>query len=163
MLFNGYHYIFTDIPKSYFYNILFKSPEYFLFSYLIFCFSFFHIKFFKNNFKNFNYKICLIIIMFLNPFIIVLLTPFSIYDGLRHVLWVIPYFCIVPSLIIYYFYKKINLLKIKFLSGLMFVLIIFFLFNFFKLTPYQYTYLNFLIRIVKITLISLKMIIGVPL
>ena len=145
MLFNGYHYIFTDIPKSYlFYNILFKSPEYFLFSYLIFCFSFFHIKFFKNNFKNFNYKICLIIIMLLNPFIIVLLTPFSIYDGLRHVLWVIPYFCIVPSLIIYYLYKNINLVKIKFLSGLMFVLIIFFLFNFFKLTPYQYTYLNFL-------------------
>ena len=82
--------------------------------------------------------------MLLNPFIIVLLTPFSIYDGLRHVLWVIPYLCMIPSLVIYYLYKNINLVRNKFLSGLMFSFIILFLFNFFKLTPYQYTYLNFL-------------------
>ncbi len=143
MLFDGNHYVFTDIPKSYlFENLLFRSPEYFLISYVLFFLIFFSIKFFKNNFKQFNYKITIILIMILNPFIIVFLTPFSIYDGLRHVLWLIPYFCIIPSLVIYYLYKNIDLIKIRFISGIMFFLIIFFLFNFFRLTPYQYTYLN---------------------
>ena len=145
MLFNGNHYIITEIPKSYlFINLLYKSPEYFLISYILFFIIFLKSNFFKLKFKDFNYKILIIFLMIINPFIIVWLTPFSLYDGLRHVLWLIPYISIIPAILIYYLYKNIHYVKIKFISGLMFLLFIFFLFNFFTLTPYQYTYLNFL-------------------
>jgi hypothetical protein len=145
MLFNGNHYIFSEIPKSYlFLNLLYRSPEYFLLTYFLFFIIFLTSNFYKKNFKDFNYKILIIFLMIINPFIIVLLTPFSIYDGLRHVLWLIPYICIIPALVIYYLFKNINLIKIKVVSGVMCLLFTFFLFNFFMLTPYQYTYLNFL-------------------
>lgn len=82
--------------------------------------------------------------MIINPFIIVFLTPFSIYDGLRHVLWFIPYLCIIPSLVIYYLIKNFSFLKVKIVSGILVTFIFYFLYNFLILTPYQYTYFNFL-------------------
>ena len=143
MLFNGNHYIITDVPKSYLIlNLLYRSPEYFLFSYILFVFIFFISNFFKKNFRNFNYKILIIFLMIINPFIIVLLTPFSIYDGLRHVLWLIPYICIIPGLVIYYLLKNINSIKVKIAGVVMFLLFFVFFLNFLILTPYQYTYLN---------------------
>ena len=95
-------------------------------------------------FKDFNYKLALVLSMVLYPFLLLYLTPFSIYDGLRHVLWMIPYLCIIPALAIFYLLKNIRYLKIKLISGIMFLLISYFSFNFFTITPYQYTYLNIL-------------------
>ena len=50
--------------------------------------------------------------------------------------------CIVPSVLIYFLYKNIknNLYKLTFLS--LILLKVFFLFNFFAMTPYHYVYLN---------------------
>ena len=145
MLFNGSHYIFSELPKSYlFLNLLYKTPEFILLTYILFFIFFFSSNFFTENFDLFNYKISIIILMIINPFIIVFLTPFSIYDGLRHVLWFIPYLCIIPSLVIYYLIKNFSFLKVKIISGVLVTFIFYFLYNFLILTPYQYTYFNFL-------------------
>ena len=146
MLLNGDYYIYKDIPKSYlFINFLYKSPEYFLTSYILFVIFFIISKnFFLKSFSIFNYKITLIILMVLYPFILLYLTPFSIYDGFRHVLWMLPYACIIPALTIYYIIENIKLLSAKFFAALQSILFIYFLFNFLMLTPYHYTYLNIL-------------------
>ncbi len=145
ILVNGEYFFYSDIPKSYlFINLIYKSPEYFLIAYPIFFIIFITARsFFTKRIKNFNYSLLLILSMALYPFLLLYLTPFSIYDGLRHVLWMIPYICVIPGLVIFYFLKNIKLLKIKFISSLMFLLICFFSFSFFTITPYQYTYLNF--------------------
>ncbi len=80
--------------------------------------------------------------MIVFPFILLYFTSFSIYDGLRHVLWMIPYICIIPGLTIYYLIKNIDSIKAKLTLSLLSLFIIYFLFNFFLITPYQYTYLN---------------------
>ena len=82
--------------------------------------------------------------MVIYPFILLYVTPFSIYDGLRHVLWMIPYLCIIPALATYFLIKNFNKTKIKFVLSSLLILIVFFLFNFLTITPYQYTYLNIL-------------------
>jgi len=60
------------------------------------------------------------------------------------VLWMIPYICIIPGLTIYYLIENINFIKAKLTLSLLSLFIIYFLFNFFLITPYQYTYLNML-------------------
>ena len=116
--------------------------------------------FFSKMFKDFNYKLALVLSMVLYPFLLLYLTPFSIYDGLRHVLWMIPYLCIIPALAIYLL-KNIRYLKIKLISGIMFLLISYFSFNFF----YNYTLSIYIPKYFewkkKITIINLKMITGV--
>ena len=146
ILFNGEYYEYSKIPKSYlFFNIFYKSPEYFLILYLVFFFTFpFSKKFFENKILFFNYKFFLLISMVLYPFILLYFTPFSIYDGLRHVLWMLPYLCIIPAITIYYLIKNLKDLKIKIISSTILCFIVYFIFNFFISTPYQYTYLNFL-------------------
>ena len=144
ILLNGNYFLYGEIPKSYlFINLIYKSPEYFLLTYLIFIIIFFKSNhFFKIKFSFFNYKLILISTMIIFPFLLLFFTPFSIYDGLRHVLWMLPYFCIIPALTIYYLVENINFLISKLTLSLLSLLIIYFLFNFFILTPYQYTYLN---------------------
>ncbi len=146
ILVNGEYFFYSEIPKSYLLtNLIYKSPEYFLITYPIFVIFFLMDRaFFSKMFKDFNYKLALVLSMVLYPFLLLYLTPFSIYDGLRHVLWMIPYLCIIPALAIFYLLKNIRYLKIKLISGIMFLLISYFSFNFFTITPYQYTYLNIL-------------------
>ena len=74
--------------------------------------------------------------------IIGFITPLK-YDGMRHILWSVPYFCIIPGLTIYYLIENLNLVKSKLTLISLSFFIIYFLFNFFIITPYQYTYLNF--------------------
>tara|TARA_B110001452_G_scaffold197651_1_gene167589 strand:+ start:1099 stop:2682 length:1584 start_codon:yes stop_codon:yes gene_type:complete len=143
ILFNEDHYIIADTPKSYLIlNILLRSPEYFLLSYFIFIIISLSTNYFVKSFKNFYYKLFIVLFLVINPFIILYIAPFSIYDGLRHVLWLLPYLCIIPALTIYYLFKNFNYFLSKFSSVIMLLLIVYFLFNFFRLTPYQYTYLN---------------------
>ncbi len=146
ILLNGNYFIYEEIPKSYlFINLIYKSPEYFLISYLIFIFVMVKSNnFYKKEFYLFNYKLFLIFSMIMFPFLLLYFTPFSIYDGLRHVLWMIPYTCIIPALTIYYLIKNINNLFSKITLSFLSIFIIYFLFNFFMITPYQYTYLNIL-------------------
>jgi len=144
ILMNGDYFLYEEIPKSYLLiNLIYKSPEYFLLTYIIFLTTFLKSKnFFKKKFFLFNYKLILITSMIVFPFILLYFTPFSIYDGLRHMLWMIPYICIIPGLTIYYLIKNIDSIKAKLTLSLLSLFIIYFLFNFFLITPYQYTYLN---------------------
>ena len=144
ILVNGNYFLYGEIPKSYlFITFIYKSPEYFLLSYVIFLIIFLKSNnFFKKRFPQFNYNLLLITSMIAFPFLLVFFTPFSIYDGLRHVLWMLPYFCIIPGLTIYYLIENSNFLFAKLTLSLVSLFIIYFLFNFFLITPYQYTYLN---------------------
>ncbi len=144
ILVNGNYYFYADIPKSYLLNnIIYKSPEYFLFSYIIFFGLFISCKsFFTNRIKFFNYKMIWIFSMIVYPFVLLYATPFSIYDGLRHVLWMIPYLCIIPALTIYFLIKNLKNIKTKLALSFLSLFFIYFLFNFLIITPYQYTYLN---------------------
>ena len=54
------------------------------------------------------------------PFLLLFLTPFSIYDGLRHVLWMLPYLCIIPGLAIYYLIENTRSMRVKITLSLLF-------------------------------------------
>ena len=145
-LFNGDFFISAEVPKSYFLiNLIFKSPEYFLLCYLFFIFLFISSrKFFVQKLKFFNYKLFLIIMILIFPNFILLVAPYPVYDGLRLFLWTLPYFCIIPAMTIYYLIENINFIKSKLAFSILSIFIVFFLYNFFSITPYQYTYLNIL-------------------
>ena len=144
ILLNGDYYLYKDIPKSYLLtNIIYKSPEYFLLSYVFFLGILISNKsFFTKKIKQFNYKLLWITAMIIYPFILLYLTSFSIYDGLRHVLWMLPYLCIIPALTVYFLTKNLKKFKIKFFATILFLFFSYFLINFLIITPYQYTYLN---------------------
>ena len=143
-LVNGNYYISTEVTKLYFFiNMIFKSPEYFLFTYILFIpFYFFSNNFFVNKFNFFNYKISLIIIILIYPTIILFFVPYPIYDGMRLFLWTLPYFCIIPGIVIYYCLSNLKIIKIRISFIILSLCFTYFLFNFFTVTPYHYTYLN---------------------
>ena len=138
----GDYYLSSEVPKNYLLvNFLFKSPEYILICYVFFTFLIFN-KFFKEKIIFFYYKILFIISILLFPILILFFIPYPIYDGIRLFLWVLPYTIIIPGLVIYFLienYKK-KISKIMLISLLPFV--VYFIFQFFSITPYQYTYLN---------------------
>ena len=145
-LLNGEYHLSWQVPKLHFLiNLLYKSPEYFLLCYAIFLFIFIKSNsFFKRKFQFFNYKLILMLSIMIIPFMIRFIIPIVVYDGMRHFLWVIPYFCIIPGLTIYYLIEHSNLIKFKLILASLLIFIFYYLFNFFTITPYQYTYLNFL-------------------
>ena len=143
-LINENYYFSTEIPKSYLLiNFIYKSPEYFLITYLFFAALLINSKnFFINKFKLFNYKLLLLILILLYPNLIVLFFPYPIYDGMRLFLWTLPYFCLIPGLTIYYLIGNLKFLKVKIAFILLCLCFFYFLINFLIITPYQYTYLN---------------------
>ena len=145
-LINGTYYISFEVPNTYLLiNLLYKSPEYILLSYFLFIVIILTSgNFFKNEFKFFYYKLGLVLFILLFVNFVLLIIPYPIYDGMRLFLWVLPYFCIVPALTIYYFLENINSIKSKISLFILSLFFIYFLFNFFIITPYQYTYLNIL-------------------
>ena len=70
--------------------------------------------------------------------------PFPVYDGMRLFLWVLPYYCIIPGLTIYYLVENVSFIKQKIALSVLSILFIYYLLSFLSITPYQYTYLNFL-------------------
>jgi len=143
-LISGNYYYAIEAPKFYFFtNFIYKSPEYILITYALFIILLiFKKKFFTEKFEYFNSKIFFLILVLVYPDIIAFIVPYPLYDGLRLFLWTIPYFCIIPALTIYYLIEnfknkksKITLLALSFFA-------LFFIYNFFSITPYQYTYLN---------------------
>lgn len=144
ILINGNYYLYSEIPKSYLIiNLFYRAPEYFLIFYLIFFVIYGKAKFFFiKRIDFFNYKLLLIFLSILYPFLLLYLTSFSIYDGLRHVLWMLPYLCIIPALTIFFIIKNLKSKIVKIFFAVSLLSIIYFLFNFLIITPYQYTYLN---------------------
>ncbi len=143
-LVNGEYYLSHEVSNLYFLiNIIYKSPEYLLITYPLFIILILTSNvFFKKKFIFFNYKISLIILLLIFPNLVSLIVPFPLYDGVRLFLWILPYFCIIPALTIYYLIENFNFIKSKIVIFFLLPITIYFLFNFIMLTPYQYTYLN---------------------
>ena len=144
ILFNGLIYDTKEMPYYYLItHFFYKSPEFLLLGF--FAFTFFLIsnrKFFFYKFNHFFTKIILILFIILFPLIYFIFLPYRVYDGLRLFLYIIPYFCIIPGIGIYYCIKNFHSSISKAFAGGFFFLFIYFLFIFFTLTPFQYTYLN---------------------
>jgi hypothetical protein len=141
---SGNFYLTSETPKNYLLiNFLYKTPEFILFCYLLFVYILLKDKnFFNKNFNSFNTKVIFILSILLFPNILLLFTPYRIVDGLRVFLFLIPYTCIIPALTIYYLIKCYKNLISKILLTTIFSSFVYYLFVFFPLTPYQYTYLN---------------------
>ena len=143
-LVDGEYYLSNEVPKTYiFLNLLLKFPEYVLILYLLFfLFYVYQNKFFNKKIISFNYKLLLVLFVLLFPNLILFIIPYPIYDGMRLFLWSLPYFCIIPGITLYYLFKNTNLVSSKIYLTIIILSGIFFLYNFFAITPYQYTYLN---------------------
>jgi len=144
MLFNGETILTPEFPKSYILiNLFYKMPEFIVIGFAIFGCLFYKIgTYFKKEIKNFYIKIFLIFSIIIFPNILLFFSPYSIYDGIRLFLYIIPFICIIPSILIFFIFKMIDKNFYKFIFYFLIILKIFFLFNFFSLTPYHYVYLN---------------------
>ena len=143
-LLNGEILLSKNVSVFYFYiNFFFKSPEYVLFNYILFILLIFYfINFFNKEFTNFIYKFLFLFSFLFMPALIISLSTFGAYDGMRLFLWCIPYFCIIPSLIIYLLIKNLKKKIFKFFFYVNILLFFLYLISFFAITPYHYTYLN---------------------
>ena len=143
-LINGNYYFSGEVPKTYILiNFIYKSPEYILVLYLVFFISLIKYRiFFIKKFRNFNYKLLIIISLLIFPNLILFVLPYPVYDGMRLFIWTLPYFCIIPGLSIYFLIKNLKSLIPKFIFFLVSIISIYFLYDFLRMTPYQYTYLN---------------------
>jgi len=146
-LLNGEIYLVNNSSKNYYIplNLLLRSPEYLLILYPIsFYFIFANNNFFKKKFTNFNYKLYFITLVLVLSLIMLTFSPFSLYDGARKFMFLIPFFIFIPSLGMYFVICNNSLIKSKLCIFLILALALVFLFKFFSLTPYQYVYLNYL-------------------
>ena len=144
VMLNGNIFTMNNLPISYiFINFFYKTPEYIIICYAVFIYLLVTKKnFFLIEFKFFRPKIFLVLFILFFPTILFVFYPYKIYDGLRLFLYLIPYFYIIPSLVVYYLIKNLKLFLNKILVLSITVLFIYNIFVFLKLTPYQYTYLN---------------------
>ena len=144
MLFNGSFYSTFELPKTYILtNLFYKSPEFILFSYLIFTYFIYS----RNNsiFKSsdlLSSKILLVFLILLFPIISFNFLPYRVYDGLRLFLYVMPYFCIIPAIVICFLIENFHLKISKFFSLIIASLFLHYIYIFITVTPYQYIYLN---------------------
>ena len=143
-LINGVYYFSNEVPKTYLLiNFIFKSPEYFVLTYLIFILLFIKMKrFFINEFNFFVYKFFLLLLILIYPNLILFFVPYPIYDGIRLFLWTIPYYCLIPAITIFYLVNNKKNLHVKFFLGILLFSFSYFFINFIMISPYQYTYLN---------------------
>ena len=143
-LLDGEFYKTINTPRKYLIiNLFYKLPEYVLILYLFFIFLLFNDnKFFRKYFKFFKKKILYLLFIILFPLIIAFIAGLKIHDGLRYFLFVIPYLSIIPGLAVYYLIYNSKFLLSKIFIFLISISFIYFLFNFFSLTPYHYVYLN---------------------
>lgn len=143
-LYNGEILLTNQLPKSYLLiNLFYKMPEFIILCFALFFILFYKISlYFKEYTKNFNFKVFLILLIIIFPNLLLFLNPYGIYDGIRLFLYLIPFVCIIPSITIYFIYKMLKSRFYKSIFVFLVILKLFYLFNFFSLTPYHYVYLN---------------------
>lgn len=145
-LLNGNFYFVTDTPKNYILiNILLRTPEYILALYffsLIFLIQ--YNSFFIKKFKNFNYKFIFILNILIISNLVFYFSPIGFYDGLRIFLYLLPFFLVIPSLCLFLIIKKISAINFKIIFLIISISFVFFIIRFFSITPYHYTYLNYI-------------------
>ena len=143
---NGEYYEVFNTPKSYFiYFIIYRLPIYF--SILLF-FSYYLVFFKKlkirDDISNFNYKFLIINLIAFFPILLVLILSANVYDNIRLFLFVIPFYCIIASFSLYQLLKNFNnSIKNKIFVSLILILFSISFYRFIILTPYQYTYVNY--------------------
>ena len=143
---NGEIFLTSNVPNNYILlNFLLKTPEYILALYI---FSIYFIiaknSFFKKKYKNFNYKIYLILFVLTVINIIFTYSPYPLYDGMRLFMFLISFFIIIPALGFNYIISNLEKKIYRLYLVSIIVLIIVFAYKFFSLTPYHYVYLNYL-------------------
>ena len=74
--------------------------------------------------------------------IILIFITYPIYDGLRLFLWFTPYLVIIPAIVSYCILNNKNLFFDS-IKAVLFFLFFLHLFNFIKITPYHYSFLNY--------------------
>lgn len=143
-LINGVFFDTFHPPLNYIFVLLsYKLPEYFILSYFLFFLILIKDSFFlKKTISHFYYKIILIVLIIIFPNFLLLISPYPIYDNLRLFLYLIPYLSIIPAIVIFYLLENFRLKLNKIIFVSVSILFIYCIYNFFSLTPYQYTYLN---------------------
>ena len=145
-LLNGEYYEVFNTPKSYFlYFIFYRLPIYFsvllIFSYYLIFFKKLEI---RDEIADFNNKFLIINLIAFFPILLVLILSANVYDNIRLFLFVIPFFCIVGSFSINQLFKTFkNNTKNKIFVSIILILFSFSFYRFIILTPYQYTYVNY--------------------
>jgi len=140
-LINGEFYNTQNTPKNYiFIFLLYKMPLYVILS--LFLLPFFLIK--KNlsvekvsSYKNFIY----IFIQIFFPIFLILISGTALNDGIRYILYIIPFICLIAAISIFYIFN-LNNIFFKFLKVIFIFLFIYNFVIFLLLTPYQYTFVN---------------------
>jgi len=129
------------VPNHYFYIFFFyQSPEYILILIILFVLFFIRQKLKKKIFFLNYLKIFFFLVILIYPFLIVTFFKIKPYDSIRHFIWIIPYFLVIPSISLFYLIKK--KIEYKFLLSFVLILKTYYIINFFLLTPYQYSYFN---------------------
>jgi len=143
-LING-EIFFLNSPIYYFYIFFFfQSPEYIIFLYIFF-FIYLILKFksfIKKYQKNFS-EVLFFFIVLIYPIIIVFFFKIKPYDSMRHFIWIIPYFLVIPSLFFYFILRNLKNFTFKIFFFFLFFLKFIFIFNFISISPYHYSYFNF--------------------
>ena len=145
-LLNGEFYEVFNTPKTYFvYFLFYRLPIYFS---LILIFSYFLIFSKKlkiiNEIKNFKYKFLILNLIAFFPIFLVLILNANVYDNIRLFLFIIPFFSIIASFSLNQIintYK--DSIKNKIAASIILILFSVSFYRFIVLTPYQYTYVNF--------------------
>ena len=147
ILFDGTFYNTNNLPLSYiFVSFFYKSPEFILITFAIsFYLLTFKRNFFIKNFDNFWLKISLVLFIIFFPTFLFTIQPFNVYDGIRLFLYAIPYYNIIPALVIYYLLNNYKFIIPKILLGLISIFFFYYIYIFVVISPYQYTYLNIFI------------------
>ena len=143
---NGEYYEVFNTPKSYFiYFIVYRLPIYFsillIFSYYLMFFKKLKI---RDEIVDFNNKFLIINLIAFFPILLVLILSANVYDNIRLFLFVIPFFCIIASFSINQLFKTFkDNTKNKIFVSIIFILFSVSFYRFLILTPYQYTYVNY--------------------
>ena len=145
IMLNGIIYLGADKPKEYLLiNLFYKTPEYLLLLYISAPYILIRYnKFFVKKIINFNYHLSLVLITLILTYLLTVISPFPLYDGMRLFLYIIPFLLIIPGLVIYFILNNLNFFYYR-----LFLVFIAFLFSisiykFISLTPYHYVYLNY--------------------
>tara|TARA_Y100001970_G_C14249243_1_gene870566 strand:+ start:3480 stop:5066 length:1587 start_codon:yes stop_codon:yes gene_type:complete len=145
---NGEFYEIRNTPSSYFIKfITYRMPFYttflIIYSYLIFLFD--KKIFIKMYDKNFKIKFSILNLIVFYPLFISIILKVNIYDNIRLFLFIIPFLGIVSAISFLYL---LNRFKINYFTKiqLFFFIFLFFIFvtRFVSLTPYHYTYVNYM-------------------
>ena len=134
-----WHYLVT--------NLFFKVPIFYL---LLFLFSFLYFFQIKKIFRKkdlFVYFYFFSISLLVVPICISILAGTKIHDGLRYFLFLIPIFNIFPAIFVYYLLFDKKVIFKKLIVATLSPFLIYFIVSFITITPYQYTYLNLLNKI----------------